>query len=929
MPRSNDKRARHGKEKAREAVADPANLCGGPGGCASAGASRREFIKLAGASVASLAATGPSLTGAQGADEKAKSDHFVPADKKLDPKWLEMLTAKGESTVYRGDDLDTIAMPVGGICTGQVYLTGDGRLVHWDVFNQRIFTGYGRDNYRLGRVPDSPLEQGFAVQVESGGKKIVRSLDRVGFPGVRFCGEYPIGTAEYEDKDLPVSVKLEAFSPFIPLNADDSGLPAVMMQFTVKNRSQQAADVTLAGWLENGVCLHSSKELYGVRTNRMAAGDDAVLILSGAKQPEEAPPAERPPILLADFEGKDYGQWKVEGEAFGKGPAQGTLERQQPVSGFRGKGLVNTYLGAGDHLTGKLTSPVFKIERRFLSFLIGGGDYADQTCINLLVDGKVVHTAVGKKDEKLLPCNWNVAALEGKEARIEIVDKATGPWGHVNIDQIEMRDTPMSARDGALDEQPDFGTMALAVLKGPGETFARPSCPESPVPDLFAGDPGAQADATAEKPFGERLCGALGRKLTVEPGEEATVTFAVTWHFPNRPERGNYYCNRFDSAADVVGYLAANLDRLAGQTRLWHATWYDATLPHWLLDRLFSTVSTLATSTCQRWENGRFWAWEGVGCCHGTCTHVWNYEHAMARLFESGSKASVEKLFNGEYFVQEVDLTQHPKHQYGQGCLADQLFGQGWAHQVALGYVYPQETVTAALAAIWKYNWAPDIGPQNAAHKPERWFARPGEAGLFTCTWPKTPHLKEGVRYKNEVWTGIEYQVAGNMAFDGMVTEALAICRGIHERYHPSKHNPFNEIECGDHYARAMASHGVFLGLCGFEYHGPKAHLGFAPRIAPEDFRAAFTAAEGWGTLCQTRRDQEQINRIEVKWGEVRIKTFALELPEGTRLKSAEVRFMGNLIRSTAKQDGRRVVVTLTIPAVVDHDQEISVVLAF
>jgi len=657
-----------------------------------------------------------------------------------------------------------------------------------------------------------------------------------------------------------------------------------------------------------------------------------------------------------------------------------------------------------------------------------------------------------------------VAALEGKEAQLEIVDQATGPWGHVNIDQIEMRDTPMSGRDGALEAQPDFGTMVLAVLEGPGEdTFVCASCPDNPVTDLFPDNARPQANAMAEKPFGEKLCGGLGKKLSLKPGEEAAVVFAVTWHFPNRPERGNYYCNRFQDAADVAGYLAANLDRLATETRLWHATWYDSTLPHWLLDRLFSTVSTLATSTCQRWENGRFWAWEGVGCCHGTCTHVWNYEHAMARLFpemerscremqdygtgfveetgmvrfrgenwnnwagdgqagtvlkayrehqmsadagflrrnwtkirksleflidqdkdaqtpadgilegsqhntydinffgantmvgslylaalrageemaremddlpfartcrrlfDSGSKASVERLFNGEYFIQDVDLRQHEKHQYGQGCLADQLFGQGWAHQVALGYVYPEETVTAALASVWKYNWAPDIGPQNAAHGPERWFAHPGEAGLFTCTWPKTPHLDQGMRYKNEIWTGIEYQVAGNMVWEGMVTEALAICRGVHERYHPAKHNPFNEVECGDHYARAMASHGVFLALCGWEYHGPKAHLGFAPRIAPDDFRAAFTTAEGWGTLSQTRRDRQQINRIDVKWGEVRIKTFAFELPEGAELKTAEVRFMGNPIRSTAEQDGRRVIVTLTIPAVVERQQEISV----
>ena len=88
-----------------------------------------------------------------------------------------------------------------------------------------------------------------------------------------------------------------------------------------------------------------------------------------------------------------------------------------------------------------------------------------------------------------------------------------------------------------------------------------------------------------------------------------------------------------------------------------------------------------------------------------------------------------------------------------------------------------------------------------------------------------------------------------------MVQEGLAITAQIHDRYHASRRNPWNEVECGDHYARAMASYGVFLAACGFEYHGPKGHLGFAPRLTPEDFRAAFTTAGGLGHVhAETRR---------------------------------------------------------------------------
>ena len=105
--------------------------------------------------------------------------------------------------------------------------------------------------------------------------------------------------------------------------------------------------------------------------------------------------------------------------------------------------------------------------------------------------------------------------------------------------------------------------------------------------------------------------------------------------------------------------------------------------------------------------------------------------------------------------------------------------------------------------------------------------------------------------YFNECMNGFEYQAAGHMIWEGMVQEGLAVTRAIHDRYHPSRRNPWNEVECGDHYARSMASYGVFLAACGYEYHGPKRHLAFAPRLSPENFRAAFTTAEGWGTFSQ------------------------------------------------------------------------------
>ncbi len=157
-------------------------------------------------------------------------------------------------------------------------------------------------------------------------------------------------------------------------------------------------------------------------------------------------------ILFADFEGKDYGDWIVKGAAFGSGPAQGTLQGQMKVSGFEDQQLVNTFYN-GDETTGTLTSLEFIIERPYIKFLIGGGGYDNETCMNLLIDGKVVRTATGDNtepggSEALNPHSWNVSEYQGQTAQIQIADRRSGGWGHINIDHIVQSDTPVQTFHG-------------------------------------------------------------------------------------------------------------------------------------------------------------------------------------------------------------------------------------------------------------------------------------------------------------------------------------------------------------------------------------------------------------------------------------------------------------------------------------------------
>ncbi len=152
--------------------------------------------------------------------------------------------------------------------------------------------------------------------------------------------------------------------------------------------------------------------------------------------------------LFEDFEGRSYGDWKVTGDCFGEGPAKGTLPRQNPVSGYNATGLVNTYYtprpapANPDDTTGTLTSPTFVVEKAFINFLVGGGEYKDETCVNLVIDGKAVRTAVGRNNEALNWTSWDVREFKGRPAQIEIVDRRKGHFGHINVDMIQFDDKP-------------------------------------------------------------------------------------------------------------------------------------------------------------------------------------------------------------------------------------------------------------------------------------------------------------------------------------------------------------------------------------------------------------------------------------------------------------------------------------------------------
>ncbi|WPJ97016.1 GH116 family glycosyl-hydrolase [Coraliomargarita algicola] len=905
--------------------------------------SRRRFLKAGALSAAGLSFSGfPVMAGPFSKSDLSK--HLIPFDKKLSAQWLASLTQRGVAEVFKGGELKYVGMPIGGMGCGQLYLGGDGKLWLWDIFKSNYYRVPNPGNkilaFPMGGHYAEPvaqgdpysvqngveLTQGFLIRTQAGTK----TLDRQGFPDVQFRGEYPVGKVSYADADCPVTVQLEAFSPFIPLNAKDSAIPATVMRYTVTNPSDQSVEVDLGGWLQNTVCPYLPKDAQGERRNTYVQSQNRASILSS-----------------------------IEG-----------------------------------------------------------------------------------------------AGLEAKHG---------------------------------------YGSMSLSLLQNPQEAGlsvkAVTSLDGSVEPAAFVDQAsGMQAGASASKALNDPLAGGLFAHFELAPGESRTVDFAITWFFPNYAEmdaeplkgsrqdsrhifrgRKRLYSNYFDSAEAVAEYLASDNKRILESTLAWNQTWYDSTLPYWLLDRSFIGLDCIATQTFHYFENGRPYGWEGVECCPGTCTHVWYYSQALGRIFpeverafrekvdfdneigmdadsgmikdrgeyhqkggkealdgqagsimrvyrehqmsaddaflrrmwpnvkqatefliskdaddnglwegaqphtldaawygpmgwlsslylgalaaaeamalevgdadfakrcrtllDRGYKNIVAEVFDGEYFIHKP--TGKKALNSNKGCHIDQVIGQAWAHQVGLGRIIPKQETVSALNSIWKYNFAPDAGQYALDHREIeaafRWYAMPGEAGLLMTTWPKGG-AKEAIPgnklrskenpdrftsvggYFNECMNGFEYQVAAHMLYEGepdseLVEKGLAIIKAVHERYGAAKRNPYNEIECGDHYARSMASYGVFLAACGFEYHGPQGYLAFAPRIQPKDFKAPFTTAEGWGTFSQKLVQDQQLEILELRHGQLRLNTLAFAPIAGSIASGAKVELDGKSIAAEFQQEAER-----------------------
>jgi hypothetical protein len=249
-------------------------------------------------------------------------------------------------------------------------------------------------------------------------------------------------------------------------------------------------------------------------------------------------------------------------------------------------------------------------------------------------------------------------------------------------------------------------------------------------------------------------------------------------------------------------------------------------------------------------------------------------------LGRKGAHYLDEHLFNGEYYEQKVMLqglhaspsdetletlrrnnpeehrlllAEGPKYQYGTGCISDSVNGVCLAKLCGVTSPENAEHVRANLKAIFEYNFKPSLWDYANPQRPG--YALGDEPGLLLCSWPRGGKPTLPFVYSAEVWTGIEYQAAAHMIAEGLVDEGLTVAKALRSRFDGLARNPWNEYECGNYYARAMASYGLLIALSGFRYSAPEKTLYLQPRLNVDPFAIFFSTATAWGTLALRGRE--------------------------------------------------------------------------
>jgi non-lysosomal glucosylceramidase len=805
-------------------------------------------------------------------------------------------TAPGPPRVYEGEFLNEVAFPLGGIGTGTVSLGGRGNLRDWEIFN------------RPGKGVNLPFTF-FALYFEQGGVKKVRVLEgplqppyttgfgfrRESVPGLprmekaRFKGTYPFAQVELSDSQIPLEITLEAFNPMVPLEPEDSGIPAAVLRFKVKNTGAAPARVTIAGSIANPVGFDGDGQIGGLGHDKFGQNVNEIkktatlagLAMSSRKTMPESP-SFGTMALTTPWKDVTYlthwvrGDWWDDLQIFWDDfTDDGRLKDLAEVSPSPDKqtdvgtlGLVAT-IGPGE----EVTLP-FILSWHFPNVL----NYFD---IVPEQRGKIFknHYAERFKD------SWEAAEyLQANLARLEKDSRAFR-------DAFFASTLPPYVLDAVSSQAAIIRTTTGLWLEG-GKYFGFEGC----------GDQSGCCPLNCAHVWNYEQSLAF-----LFPSLERTMR--ETDFLNNvRPDGGMVFRTSLPLGSGVLWNFKPAADGQMGRILSLYRDWQVSGDTEWLR-KLWPQAKKAMAYAWTGWDVDRDGLMEGeqhntydieffgpnsmlsgfyLGALKAATEMAaamadWNAAKAYKAVLDQGLKNYDAVLWNGEYYVQKYDKVMEKKYQYGEGCLSDQLLGQWLGMVSGVGRFLPEDRVKSTLRAIYTHNFLADF--RNFSNV-QRTYALGDESGLLLCSWPKGGRPPLPFPYSDEVWTGIEYQVASHMIYEGLLNEGLSIVKAVRDRYDGRRRNPWDEVECGHHYARAMSSWGVVLALAGYSYSGPDMRMGFDPKVQAADFKTVWTAGSGWGTYAQgAAGDTGMTASLSVEAGTVKLREFAFTKLEALRGK--------------------------------------------
>lgn len=845
-------------------------------------------------------------------------------------------TAHGDSHYprrFRGQQLKMISFPLGGVAAGSIGLGGRGQLTDWEIFNHPD-KGY-RPTYAFPAIwaqagSAQPVAHVLEARIlppyegASGlGSNNAPGLSRLA--SAEFTGEYPLAHIDFADDTLPVKVELDAFSPFIPHEPDDSGLPVAVLRYRVHNPGHAPASVAIAFSVENPVGTREKphgaaqkKSSEGCQNDYRAADGLAALVMSNPSLPPDDPMAGELVVAARSDAGAQVSHWA--GWPAGRWWNSPLLFWDQ-FSKFGEMGAQPDPHNAVGVLCLKRTIPAGQ-SADFLFFL--GWRFPNRT-------PEV--------------CGWSAPPGEGKT----LIGNAyavrfPSAWDAVrytssHLAQLEARTRQFAAALRASTLPAEVKEAAGANLS----TLATTTCFRT-ADGEFHGFEGSNDSVGC----------CFGNCTHVWNYETAT-----TFLFPSfaRSLRRAAFGYSMDDAGAIhfrqllpdgkarSGFAAADgqmgqilhayLDwKLSGDDGLLRATWprakkalefawvpggWDANrdgvmegVQHNTYDVEFYGPNPM----CGIYYLGALRAGEEMARAAGDTASAQTYH----QLFENGSRWIDAHLFNGEYYIQQVrgfnpdqiaqslrssmgsEDTVHPQYQLGAGCLVDQLVGQYLADVAGLGPLTDPAKIRAALQSIYRYNYKRSLTQHNNT---ERTFALNNEASVVICDYGKAERPRIPFPYFAETMTGFEYTAAVLMMQWGMVQQGLECVRNIRQRYDGEKRNPWDEAECGHHYARAMAAWSAIPTLSGFRYDGATGAVTAIPLLTDNNFQCVWATATGWGTFSLHRQASHTTFSIEVLGGWLPCRSC--EIPASGAHASVECG--GKLVQNQVQRHGERMTV--------------------